>query len=350
MKTRIIFLTFIFIFNAIQFTDAQVGNYLKKKAESATNRAGRQADKEVTKDLNKAVDKGVANAFDKVRKDEEEEEGQEDQPSDASQPSKSSSQSSGSKSGKSSANDAMTKAMMGRMGISMERPANIKDSYNYTSNLVMNTQSWDSEGNTEGEMPYTTHYRNDGKGFAMEFKSEEKGNSRIIFDYENEMMIILADDGKDKSGVVMKWTGAYTDSLTTVSTQPTTTTAETPEVKDYTNYYSSFKKTGSTKSISGYKCEEYEYNSEEDKATFWMTNDLPAELWANMFSANVVASVYAGRPNGFIMEWTNENKTTKEKSHMIVKEVNRDKSTNLSTAGYTFMSFGGPQSKQQDNK
>jgi hypothetical protein len=81
-----------------------------------------------------------------------------------------------------------------------------------------------------------------------------------------------------------------------------------------------------------------------------MTNDLPADLWANMFSANVVASMYAGRPNGFIMEWNTESKTTKEKSHMVVKEVNRDKSTTLSTTGYTFMSFGTPQGSQQENK
>lgn len=344
MKAKIIFLGVLFFLGTVNFTNAQIGNYMKSKAATATRRAGQQSDKEVDKEINKAVDKGVTDVFNKLRGDENQQPATNQSETETTkQPTQSSeNHSSKSRSG-SGSNDAMSRALMGKLGISMERPANIKDRYDYNGNMLMSLQSWDSEGNTDGEVLYTTHYTSDNKGFAMDFKSNEKGDSKIIFDYENNLMIILGDDGKDRTGMVMAY-GSYS------AGKDTTVQGTDDQIKDYNEYYSTFKKTGSSKNIAGYRCDEYAYEDNERKDSYWLTTELSADLWANIFNANAITSVYAGRPNGFIMEWNNERKDSKEKSQMIVKEVSKNQSSSVSTVGYTFMSFGGPKNAPKEQK
>jgi hypothetical protein len=338
MKTKIVFLGFFLFFSIINFSNAQIGNYMKSKAVSATKRAGQQSDKEVDKKINNAVDEEVSKLFNKKKGDKDQPESNETQPAAVEQSSAPSDASSSSSGSNAAANDAMSKAIMGRMGISMARPANVKDSYNYTGNLLMVIQSWDDEGDTDGEVLYTTHYTSDNKGVAMDFKSKDKGDSKIIFDNVNNIMIILGDNGKDKSGFVM---GVAPTDTTAASAQANTSGNNNTTATSIGDYYSNFKKTGRTKTIAGYSCEEFEYEDAESKATYWITNEMPADLWAKMFSANMITSVYAGRPNGFIMETYNEKKNSKSKSTMIVKEVNKNQAASISTVGYTFVSYGG---------
>jgi hypothetical protein len=353
MKTKIIILCICFASGINYFAGAQVGNYLKAKQGIATRRAGQQVDKEVNKEITDKVDKGVSDIFDKLRKkDGDKPETGEAEPVAKEQPSQSSDETSSKKSSGNSANDAMGRAMMSKMGINMGRPANIKDKYDYSGNLLMTVETWDEDGKSDGEVLYTTHYTSDNKGYAMDFKSKDKGDSRMIFDYENQVMIILGDNGKDKSGMVMAIGPNVTvqDSAVTTATTGNTTTTANSNVTDYNSYYSSYKKTGQSKKISGYNCDEYVYEDAENKASYWMTNDLSADLWANMFNSYTITAVYAGRPNGFIMEWNNESKASKQKSHMVVKEVNKNQSSSFSTIGYTFMSFNSPQTAPKEKK
>jgi hypothetical protein len=337
MKSKIIILSLFLVFSISDFSNAQIGGFLKSKAGSVTNRAVQQSDKQVDKKINNAVDTVVDNLFNKKSGKKEQPSTNQAQPNAVSQPSAPDNRpSSGSNK---TSNDIMGRAIMSKMGISMERPANVKDKYDYTGNLVMTIQSWNENGETDGEVLYTTHYTTDNKGVAMDFKSKDKGDSKLIFDNDNQIMIILGDNGKDKSGIVMAM-GGVKDTVSASAQKNAGDKSNTGTI-DKTDYYTSFKKTGRTKVISGYSCNEYAYEDTESKASYWLTSDLPAELWSKMFSANMIASVYAGRPNGFIMEWNNEKKNTKEKSQMIVKEVNKNKPASISTMGYTFMSYGG---------
>jgi hypothetical protein len=222
---------------------------------------------------------------------------------------------------------------MGKMGINMERPANMKDTYNYTGNIKMDVETWNDDGESQGVVDYTTQYSDNNNGIAMEFTDKEKGNSVMIFDYDNLLMIILGDNGTDKSGFATPLAGYQADTVTA----PANSTANETE-----NAYSAFKKTGKTKTIAGYKCEEYFFEDEEDIVSQWIATEFPSELWTKMGTTSIFSSVYTGGTNGFVMESDHQLKASKERTHMIVKEVNEKQPGKISTVGYTIMTMSTP--------
>jgi len=329
MKAFVIIVVFLIV-TGLGVKAQIIDGYVKSKARTAQNRAVYDADKEVDSQINKGVD----NQFNKLKskvlsKDEKPAEGE----AAKTETSGEAAPESNSKSSSRSSDDAMSKAIMGKMGINMTRPENMKDTYSYTGNIVMDVENWNDEGESEGVVDYTTNYSDKENGFAMVFKDKEKGKSIMIFDYDNLLMIILGDDGSEKNGFATPL-GAYQSQPETAT--PAETEASKAEVE---NYYSSFKKTGKTKTIAGYKCEEYSFEDEEDKVSYWMTTELPAELWSKMYTSNLFTSLSTGRANGFVMESDSQSKDSKQRSHMIVKEVNPKKPASISTVGYNVMTM-----------
>lgn len=318
MKRRILLAVIILITSANFTTDAQVvGKYLEKKIKQAGQRAGQKADEEITEEMNKKVDKAVENAFDSIFNDSESADEQSDTQYSSGNPSSRSS-------------DAMTAAMMKSLGLNTA-PANVAENYDYKGNIKMTVQTWDQDGNTEGELDYITYMSDSYSGFAMEFVQNGQ-RSCMIFDTKEGAMIILTDSEDSRTGIVTTYP---VDSLWDESD------TETEEIEDYSVYNQNLKKTGRTKTIAGYSCDEYTYEDEESTGTVWMTNDLPAELWAKMFSANVIAASNMGYYGGFAMELEQLDKETDEKVFMQVKEVNENQPKSISTKGYQLISFGG---------
>ena len=121
-------------------------------------------------------------------------------------------------------------------------------------------------------------------------------------------------------------------------------------IEDFSKFNEHLKKTGNSKRIAGYKCDEYIYDDEESHADLWMTDELPPELWANMFGANAYSSASMGFYGGFVMQMDSKEKNTQERTTMLVNEVNRNQSESISTSGYQFMSMGtnNTMQKQED--
>jgi len=338
MKLKLVLLTVIFLCGTILNSYTQVEGYIKSKARHAQNRALYDADKEVDNQIDKGVDKEFDKLKSKILGEDDAAEKEGEAVEDTNPDNSGDSDSKSKKTSKSSGNDAMSKALMGKMGINMERPANMKDMYEYTGNILMDLETWDDDGDSQGVVAYTTQYSDKNNGFAMEFQDKEKGYSTMIFDYDNQLMIILGDNGTDKSGFATQL-GAYEPATASQANDPQAEAVEAEKVEDY---YGSFKKTGKSKTIAGYSCDEYYYEDEEDMISYWMTNELPADLWTKMGTANNFSSVYTGRTSGFVMESDHRSKTSKERSLMIVKEVNPKKPGKISTVGYTVMSMKAP--------
>ncbi|MCF8378836.1 MAG: DUF4412 domain-containing protein [Bacteroidales bacterium] len=341
MKKFLSLLSIIILSSVLFQIQAQAGNYLMNKAKQASQRAGQKSDEKVTKEMNKEVDKGVEKVFNNLFGDEKKEAnpGTENSDSNADSVNSTNNQSSTPPKGSgSSSDDARANAMLKAMGINMA-PVNVNETYDYSGNILMNVQSWDDKGKTEGIVEYKSFITKDNSGFAMEFKEENKEKAVMIFDYKNEKMIILSDDGETKSGMVTEYAGMA--EKMTEAVENADENSETDEVTDYSEYREGMKKTGKSKTIAGYKCDEYIYEDEETNVQMWMTDQLPADLWANMFSANVMSGNAMGFYGGFVMEMDQQDKNSQDRVYMLVKEVNENQSATLSTKGYQLISIGG---------
>lgn len=330
MKKLIFTLLIVFVSSlAFESTAQPVGRFLEKKMKQATQRAAQKADEEVTEEMNEQVDKSVEKVFDDIFESDEESD------SAGTEKSKSGSSSSGG-----DPSDAMAAAMMKKLGVNMA-PANVQESYDYQGNIVMSVQSWDQNEDTEGEVNYTTHYSDNYAGFAMEF-FQDNTSSTMIFDTKNGAMLILSDDGNEKTGIVTTYAK---DSLAEDYNED----LEDDEIEDYSIYNENLKKTGRTKKIAGYKCDEYRFEDEEDEGTVWMTNDISPELWARMLTSNIFSATTAGYYGGFVMEMDQTDKTTGERTYLLVKEVNENKASSISTKGYQLMSFNVDVEEGEEN-
>ncbi|MEM9052914.1 MAG: DUF4412 domain-containing protein [Bacteroidota bacterium] len=110
------------------------------------------------------------------------------------------------------------------------------------------------------------------------------------------------------------------------------------------------RKTGKSKEISGYNCDEYVVNTKEEideKITYWITEEADAD-WvtgmAGMSGMNQnMPSVYAGSgypEDGSIIQIVTEEKNG-ESYVLTVKEIQTDQNISISTKGYTFMNMPG---------
>ena len=104
------------------------------------------------------------------------------------------------------------------------------------------------------------------------------------------------------------------------------------------------KKTGNTKKILGYDCEEFMSENESNKFSFWVTKEL-ALFQKNMFfnvSQSLGGNTFEDIPQeaqGFMMEMNYENLSNNEKGNMIVVDIqNQDKT--ILMADYQLLNLG----------
>ncbi|AEV33771.1 hypothetical protein Oweho_2811 [Owenweeksia hongkongensis DSM 17368] len=177
----------------------------------------------------------------------------------------------------------------------------------------------------KNSMDYTFLFPKTGNYFGVEMEMAEAGmNTKSIFDYDAMTMTTLMDHPSMKMG------SQY--DLSKVMEMATSAESDGGEMK----------KTGKTKSILGYTCQEYVMTTEDGGyAEVWITNDLDFENVYQAFAAmnKKQKQLNMDMPNGFFMELTSwpDGKDGKDKITMNVKEVNLNQPTSISTNGYSIM-------------
>lgn len=103
-----------------------------------------------------------------------------------------------------------------------------------------------------------------------------------------------------------------------------------------------FTKTGQTKDILGYTCEEYAFDTEDASGNFWVTDevDLKMEEALFMLPKDKKAVRPATYPDGFFMEMNSHSKDGKNSTTMQVVEFDDDAPVVISTDGYQQLGFG----------
>jgi hypothetical protein len=296
-------------------------NKLKEKVEE-------KVEKKVEERVDQKVDEAVDKQLDKV---EESLEQNETSASDKESP------------GKASGEQRMQRMLKG-MGISGD-PVPIENSYNFNNLIQMHIESFDKNGKKESEGEFVTHFNPATQSMAYEVISGnmgQPGQGLFIIDIKNEAIIILSEENGKKAGLVYGIGSFFGEGNQALQDEQI---VETPE-----NFLANpnLSKTGKTKTIAGYKCDEYKYSDEGSESYIWITKDLKLDTrdyFNNIFKTNLYAQ---GLPWGYMMEVTTTDKQSGEKSFMQVTKVDNNSGKQFPVSDYSITNLGSFKMPQQE--
>lgn len=233
-------------------------------------------------------------------------------------------------------------AMMKKMGVSSE-PVPIADKYTFSSRMKMRYQNLDGDGKMRDEGEVVTYISPGEKNFAYEFLSGTPEDVRgrpskgiFIMDYANQATIILSDEDGEKTGVVYGLQLFGNDEMTEEGEEEYVDEYE----EDVEFLREDVRKTGRTKNILGYKCEEYAFSTEEDEGNFWVTKDVKWKS-EDAFGTIFRSAMYShGIFNGFLMESESRDKETGEISRMQVTEIDEKTNVAFTPGDYQLTNLG----------
>lgn len=209
---------------------------------------------------------------------------------------------------------------------------NAKYESSYTLNIEMKIEMKSQEKpKKKVETAYMDMYYGESCYMIVFEDEKEKESSKALMDLKNNTSIVLND--KEMSGVAISM-----DFMTDKVNEAAADYQDSMYVEgeDYT-----LQKTGKTKTIAGYLCEEYIIETDDITMNAWYTDDIIVEMYQNLDEFPLFASMATygnvGAMQGTMMESHMVEKTgDKGTFDYLVKEVNQTPTT-LNMSDYTFM-------------
>jgi hypothetical protein len=245
----------------------------------------------------------------------------------------------------------MEQRMMKAMGFA---DLTYEDQYNFGSSMSMDVENYDADSDELSKITYTTYFNKDDESFAMRFsaKNEDTGKDEstlMIFDMKNHVMLMLSESGNEKSGMAFSIAPDSPDSGTAESHVPEEheETEETEvsglsdtEIEHYNFWYN---KTGRTKTISGFKCDEYIWEDEPGRVEYWFSPEARLDYSsAYNYMGGFQALAMGGFGfNGILMEMNHIDKKSGNRAKMLVNEINADNPSTIDLKGIQVMGFAG---------
>jgi hypothetical protein len=331
MKTRTIFLILVLVFAVPVLTQAQVGNILRNKVGRVVNAGVKVLDKEADKKIDSAATKEAEkmNAEAQAKAAQNQEQNEVEASSDAE------------------AEDKTTNTERPR-GINLgglmgggKVTSKYNESYSFNNRIYTEMEMYDGKDVTK--MNYFIYFSEETANAGFESKmvaTSEEGQqtevtSAFIFDGDNKSFIIMTDMGGMRIGMI--------------SDVPDENTAEAKPANDAPQ--ATITKTGNTRMIAGYKCEEYLYNDNETKehGKIWATKDLKLRADKRTFSKAGLSAYYgsAELDNSVVLAMEGYDKNNKLEMKSETKEVNLGFKHSMSTTGYSFRQMNFNQAGQQ---
>ena len=233
------------------------------------------------------------------------------------------------------------KVMMDALGLTGN--VDYESDYSFDAYVQMEISNYKKNGNLDDQVLYDNHVNKTKADYAMVFR-DGGDKSTIIFDTENSAMLILSDNDGERTGFA-----------TTIDPQAMADLAkeyaeeEVEEDPDILNAYN-IKKTGKSKNILGYKCDEYLMEDESTEVHMWVSPKLGKEMrkeWMNNQQTFGGIFMHAYALNGMVLEYDILDKDKGRKTIMLVKEIDLNRRHSVSTGGYTIMSM---RQKTQEEK
>lgn len=234
---------------------------------------------------------------------------------------------------------ATNDAIDGMFGGLMQ-PAPTETDYSFTGYMVMEVTSTDKKGKAEDpvQIQYLLSSNTEFMGMAFADPEKAENSTTTIMDTKNQAMVILLEDKGKKSSMAMK---LDYDKVQGMVDEEAEDQLEQPDYK--------ITKTGNTKTILGYTCEEYLVTTEDGEGRYWVTEE-PID-GVSMFSPQSnpmvssktierYSSMFSNAPKGTFMEMIFTDKEGAV-TDMKVVELETDSPRKFQMADYPNMMAGG---------
>ena len=227
-----------------------------------------------------------------------------------------------------SPNTTMTHVYMDAMGLSGN--VDYETNYDFDAYIQMEVSEYNNNEKLKDKVVYDSYINKDAVDYAMVFK-DGKDQSTIIFDSKNSAMLILTDSDGEHTGVAM---GIDPEALAEDAEE----SAEESEVNPYKAH-----KTGKTKTILGYLCDEYLVEDETSEARMWVSEKLGKQVRREMLNNQQTfgaAFYHAAYMDGMVLEYDLLDKDDGERTVMVVTNIDLNHSHSISTRSYAVMAIG----------
>ena len=227
-------------------------------------------------------------------------------------------------------------AIMSAMGLT----GNVEheDEYHFDAYIQMELTTYKKNGKLDDQVLYDNYLHKEDADYAMEFKDKD-ATSTIVFDTKNSAMLILTESDGNKTGFA-----------TTIDGEALADAAE--EYAEEEVDPDSYKpvKTGKTKVILGYSCDEYLVEDEGAEVHMWVSEKLGNEMrkeWMKNQQTFGGLFIHAHAMNGMVLEYDVVDEDG-AKSVMQVTKIDLNHSHKVNTNGYTIMSMRMQDGDEQD--
>ena len=218
-------------------------------------------------------------------------------------------------------------AVMSAFGLTDNVP--YETDYNFDAYIQMEISNYKKNGKLDDQVVYDNYMHKKDADYAMVFK-DGNDKSTMIYDTGNKAMLIMTDSDGEKSGFA-----------TTIDPEAMAQRSEAYADKSEA-VPPNFTKTGNTKKILGYSCDEYLVEDEESEVHMWVSEKLGKEMqkeWLNNQQTFGAMFSQAYAINGMVMEYDVLDKDDGGKSVMQITKIDLNHDHSVSTEGYAIMSM-----------
>lgn len=230
---------------------------------------------------------------------------------------------------RSSSAHVTSEGMMKAFGLTDNIPH--ETDYDFNAYIQLEVTNYKRNGKMDDQVLYDNYLHQNDADYAMVFEDGEN-HTTIIFDNQNMAMLVLSESDGEKTGFA-----------TSVDPEAWAEAAE-DYAEDHDLDWEEYKpvRTGRTKTILGYKCDEYLVEDEDSDIHMWVSDELGSELrkeWMKNQQTFGSMFVHAWTLNGMVLEYELVERNG-QKTVMEVKDIDLNRSYSVNTEDYTIMSLG----------
>jgi hypothetical protein len=205
------------------------------------------------------------------------------------------------------------------------------DEYKFTGRIVMQLETYDKKDVYKSD--YYTYFNSStmNAGIDMQPVTTKNGDKAVptvfLYDHDNKCFMMLLGNSDSKTGMI--------------STLPSDSAMAAQAKKGNEAAKATITKTGNSRVIAGYKCDEYKI-VEENKdgySNVWMTKEVKLKADKRYWGKSGMPTYYnyPGFEGAVMLASESFDKKNNPTLKMETKEINDNYSHSISTVGYTFM-------------